>query len=169
MEACANRDFGSGMEHGYLDEDTVPILTSSKSAHERIVRYVNEVSGSVARCSGPDVVRTTDQILLMDEYSLDYIDARIASVTGYIPSHLLQPLRSTMQPLVSAARSHLERPGHPLSFPQIHHVAPTRKIGWAAARYWLARKGIPAPIPPRMSGRFSLSLAFNKEHPCGPL
>ncbi|KAI0825839.1 hypothetical protein BC629DRAFT_1586704 [Irpex lacteus] len=108
-----------------------------------------EVIEHAASKSGPNIVRTPEQVSLMHYYGLDYIDARIAIITGHTPSHRSLYIQSHAVEASSASGRINGRPRRPVSLPITASVqmGPTMKAKRKTARF----------TPPRMASQFDAS------------
>lgn len=118
------------------------------------------VRAYTARARGPDVTRSPAQITLMNELGLDYIDARIATVTGHYPSAASsQSTYSTMQ-LLSPRFAQQSSYRRPLSVPLIGFLSTSTRTSRQIELEHSSRRGRPkiVPMPPRRFSQTTTSL-----------
>ncbi|KAI0084450.1 hypothetical protein BDY19DRAFT_909796 [Irpex rosettiformis] len=122
---------------------SVPALKPPESTH--CENNINDVLVDDAKAAkrhslrerDPDVTRTPEQVVLMTMFGLDYIDARIATITGHSPSPVT-PLRSSFHSMYAFSPSLDQKSSsrRPLSLPILYATpTTTRKYQQENVRY----------------------------------
>lgn len=134
-----------GLNIGLESQAAGTISRRSSWNPERVLEVIEHAASK----SGPNIVRTPEQVSLMHYYGLDYIDARIAVITGHTPSHRSLYIQSHAVETSSASSRTNGRPRRPVSLPITGAVqmGPTMKAKRKTARF----------TPPRMASQFDAS------------